>query len=714
MDVAVDSVTITDPGPSIEPQDEQQTGPTPPNPSATDSRSPLTMVIPASYRQPVVSLAAWSVWYGSQKAVADVADTLMRLRNPKLNAVRALATMNAPRGRGIPSTSVVLSFLGIAEHRKIVREVMGDGFDRIDLPSRLDVNLGQLLGNDVRDNLRHKVQTLPVGELARSIEQGFPILGSLVQAGAFHRDMALPLLYLSALNNRLIETGSKLSQPERHRIEMAVTVLCTELPPRVPGLIFGTCEFLLKLFPEHSAKELELITKRGAIEAGVPLYDQMSEGGFALLVKDILDHHRSAKPKTKHRMPQLLEAAEASALSLRSGPNALTIVYTQFCDEFAIERWETLTEALQKHAEAMELAFDHRAFPRDLVGRPIEHFKGQPGEAIQTLRTLIASTYSLLDPAAFTARADKQLAKARELEAQITGLGSHLTASALMKIANLAQACSAEILNNRGWFKQELEGFTPLVRAWMRFYEDWDRLTRQKVPMTQSKPAAALSVVERLPVAPAVMSPDVQELQNKLANAQALLQARDAEFADMRSELYVLRTFKESLSIPIHRPDPLAVNLDLMRRIAVRETLTPTDVLLFVEAIGDGRVVILESAWKSAKEAATFQHCTRMLDVITTMAFPYYDSLMDGNPDATARALLGNAYSANESETVSSQRRLRSMREFEYQGQTHFFERHLKAGNGMGLDGMRIHFDILDGKVVIAYAGPHLECASSN
>lgn len=714
MEVAVEPVERSDPEFCFVARQSETKDASLPSTLGPGSKRPfINFIVPAAYRQPMVNQAAWSVWYGSAKAVADVADALMKLRSPQLSTVRAMATMNAPKGRGVPSASVMLSYLGIADHRSIVREVMGEDFDRIDLASKLEYNLGHLFGNEGRDRLRNKALTASVSDLARTVVESFPILESLFQAGAFYRAMALPLLYLGALNERLIETSAKLSQPDRYRIEMAVNVLFTELPPYFAGLICSTCEQILKLFPDRSAKEAELVYLRGPMIPTRPLAEQMSESDFARIVHEVIASQANAQVKLKHRMPHLLDAAEACALSLRPGPNVLSIVYSQFCNDFAMPRWKTLIEALMKHAESMEVPFDQRTFALDLPGRDIDRFKGPPSEAIQLLRSLISSTYSLLDPDGFIQRADKQLAKARELETQISSLGANLTASAMLKIASLAQSGSAEIMANRGWFKDEVDNLIPLVRAWQRFYEEWECLVRKGANASTKQPAA-LSVVERLPNTQAVAVPETTDLQEKLSSTLEMLSARESEYAEMRTELYNLRTFKESLALPVHRPDPLAVNFDLMRRIAVRESISPTDVLLFVESIADGRVVVLDSAWKSAKDAAAFQYSGRMLDVITAMAFPYYDSLMAGNPDATARAILGNAYSANESETVSAQRRLRAQREFEYLGKTHFFERHLKAGNGTGLDGMRIHFDIIEGKVVIAYAGPHLECSTSN
>lgn len=681
-----------------------------------DGRSSFCYVVPPAYRQPMVNHAAWTTWYGSPKAVSDVADVLKRLRSPNLANVRGLATLNMPKGRSVPPATILLSFLGVASHRHIVAEVMGDEFERIDLGSKLEVNLGHLLGNKQRDLLRTQSQTAAASELVAHIEKSFPITRSLFAAGAFFRELALPLLYLGALKDRIEEGSPKLNQSDRYRAEMAMSVLLHTLPSAFSGVILGTCESILKVFPEQAAKEARLIAKRGPIDPTVPLAEQMSESGFATLIQEVVTFHYGSSAGRKQPLPALLNSLEASAIALRPGENALSVVYKQFCDDFALPRWNALTKSLQKHAGSMEVPFDSKALPGDLIGRALEQPKGHICEAVQLLRGLIHFNYAQLDVDAFTKRADKQLAKARELESQISTLGANLTASAMLKIATLAQAGSEEIMANRSWLKTEVENLSPLVRNWQRFYEEWDQLLR-KCPPGANKQPTALAVVEKLhkqSPAPAVADPEVAALQAQILTLEGVIEQKENESSEMRVELYNLRLFKDNLALPIHRPEPLALNMDLMRRVAMRDAMTPTDVLLFIESVSEGRVVVLDSAWKSAKEAAAFQQTGRMLDVITSMVFPYYESLMAGNPDATARSILGNSYSANESETVSSHRRLRAQREFDYQGETHFFERHLKAGNGAGLEGMRIHFDILDGKVVIAYTGPHLECSTSN
>lgn len=143
MEVAVDSVSCREPSSCVAVQ-EVKAG------DGSDRRADggaggngpgFHFIVPTAFRQSVISQVAWTTWYGSAKALAEVADTLMRLRDPLLHTVRSMATLNVPKGMSAPTGHIVLSYLGIAEHRELVEEVMGEAFARVDLFSKLEYNL---------------------------------------------------------------------------------------------------------------------------------------------------------------------------------------------------------------------------------------------------------------------------------------------------------------------------------------------------------------------------------------------------------------------------------------------------------------------------------------------------------------------------------------------------------------------------------------------
>jgi hypothetical protein len=105
----------------------------------------------------------------------------------------------------------------------------------------------------------------------------------------------------------------------------------------------------------------------------------------------------------------------------------------------------------------------------------------------------------------------------------------------------------------------------------------------------------------------------------------------------------------------------------------------------------------------------------RMLDLLDTLVNPYFDSWLRATGLCVTRTPWRRLCRRGESDATSNCGKMRAQREFSYQGQRMYFERHLRVGSGIGNQVcMRIYFQIIDSKIVIAYAGEHLEIASTN
>lgn len=142
---------------------------------------------------------------------------------------------------------------------------------------------------------------------------------------------------------------------------------------------------------------------------------------------------------------------------------------------------------------------------------------------------------------------------------------------------------------------------------------------------------------------------------------------------------------------------------------------TPEQILVAYANIAPDRLVVMPSALKSAREADNFELSSRLAQMIDSLIYPYLDGIQGGMPDCEAKSILGNRYAANESQTVASNSRLRSMREFNYNGETIYFRQHIGIGSGYGTQhALRLHFKVIDGKVVIAYCGAHMETMRTN
>lgn len=666
-------------------------------------------VVPNAFTQPMTMEAAWSAWYGSQKEVSAIADRLMKIRNPKLLSAHA-ATKHARQ----PAV-ILVSYLGIAEHNLAVRESSPEVFSKVAPENRLDANLIQLLGQEERDRIKSLCSTSPAVDVIDAVVSAWPFMRSLFDLGAFNRDLACSLLFLSRVEKIVGDGLPKISQPDRYRRDMAAALLLDEIPHGVLALVFDTSEYfagILKVYVEVRSRITSLPDKIDPLQQ---LHLQLSHSQLAELVEGVHTAYFGRPSKSAAGVPRLLAQVEGQALALKPGRNALSIVYSQFVDGYARQEWLTLVEALKSHAQSMEVPFDQKLFAADLI-RDIGMPKSVSPEAVDLIRRVIHATHGKLDASSFIARADKQLSKVRDLHGQIATLGQNLTVQAMGKIQDLAGSAREEILANRGWFQTEVDRYVPLIRTWQRFYEDWERQSRKGTSPTPSKSPAPLALVERLPAPPPAkqVTPELAVLQEELETALTHNTQLEHELSEARTEIFNHRAFRDSLSVPGTSETMPQADMDLLRRVAFREALTPVDVLAFIQFVAGDRVVVLESAWKSAREASAFQYAGRMLDSLKTMVFPYFESLKKGTPDSVAKDLLAGTYSAKESHSVGSSTKLRALREFLYEGQVHFFERHLRIGNGGGMEGMRLHFDIFNGeKIVIAYAGPHLECPST-
>jgi hypothetical protein len=134
--------------------------------------------------------------------------------------------------------------------------------------------------------------------------------------------------------------------------------------------------------------------------------------------------------------------------------------------------------------------------------------------------------------------------------------------------------------------------------------------------------------------------------------------------------------------------------------------------LSLIAALFPDRVVVLPSAWKSAKRSEAFKHPGPAFELLWKLSNDYWDSITTGKGDATARSVFGNAYAARESEKVESNAQGRKRRSFDYKGKPVAMMKHLKIGTKDSVvETLRIHFhwDADDRRIVIGHCGPHLD-----
>lgn len=147
----------------------------------------------------------------------------------------------------------------------------------------------------------------------------------------------------------------------------------------------------------------------------------------------------------------------------------------------------------------------------------------------------------------------------------------------------------------------------------------------------------------------------------------------------------------------------------------ISNRLNPESVLSLLEILIPNNVEILKSAFSSARNSSKFKHNHRLIYLLYKLCTEYLLEYLE-NGDNKAKDILGDAYSANESETVERSATLSKMREFDYNGQKIKMFQHVGIGTARSKsETIRIHFwvDRSKRKIIIGYCGEHLDVKST-
>ncbi|MUJ20405.1 hypothetical protein [Aliivibrio fischeri] len=123
-------------------------------------------------------------------------------------------------------------------------------------------------------------------------------------------------------------------------------------------------------------------------------------------------------------------------------------------------------------------------------------------------------------------------------------------------------------------------------------------------------------------------------------------------------------------------------------------------------------VVILDSAYESAKSASSFRLKDVLKDLVV-LCTSYVPLIKNKGDQAVKELFTTDRFKANESESTMNNSKLRKLREVEYNGSVFYMEKHLGFGSDKTTS-IRIYFEVVNDKIVIGYAGPHLECSKSD
>jgi hypothetical protein len=206
----------------------------------------------------------------------------------------------------------------------------------------------------------------------------------------------------------------------------------------------------------------------------------------------------------------------------------------------------------------------------------------------------------------------------------------------------------------------------------------------------------------------------IAQLTQDLANARAQLADNSARTQEI-ARLEWLRHRSAAASDPLPPVDPdNTINKEALENLIVDklgDRLTPELALSAIEWLFPERVVVLEDARRSAKDAAGFKYPQKLMVLLWKLVTEYRAALMTDRGDTSARGIFGENYAPGESDEIEKSPVPRRRRTFHHQGRPLVMMRHLKIGvKDSPHETIRVHFEWLleEKKIIIGHCGRHL------
>ena len=203
---------------------------------------------------------------------------------------------------------------------------------------------------------------------------------------------------------------------------------------------------------------------------------------------------------------------------------------------------------------------------------------------------------------------------------------------------------------------------------------------------------------------------DIDEKDRQIKELQSDIIDRDDEIRRVQGEVEALKFALSRKTEVIEPPQNSIASMREALLNAVTGTATLEQSLRVVSELCPDRVVVLDSAYASARDSKMFEYKKQALEMIVKLATEYWTTLSDGGGDAKAKAVFGKSYAARESEILSKEGRQR--RTFKFDSKSVEMLKHLKIGVADNKSKtLRIHFEWIAEKniIVIGHCGGHLD-----
>lgn len=187
------------------------------------------------------------------------------------------------------------------------------------------------------------------------------------------------------------------------------------------------------------------------------------------------------------------------------------------------------------------------------------------------------------------------------------------------------------------------------------------------------------------------------EIQYKLEQMEAAITAE-------RNELAAIKISKAKDGMFSHIREIMAKIISNPSKCSLEDQLTA------MSSLYPDSVVVLPEAVKSAK-LSDYINLGLAWVSLQKLCCEYLPAINSGKPDSEAKAIFPiKVFSANESLKARAPGAERDARTGVYLGKKYIFDKHLRLGWAEATTKtLRIHFDVIDGKLVIFHCGKHLD-----
>lgn len=645
---------------------------------------------PISFWTAATGEAAWSAWYGSREAMCQIRAELLE------TGVRFDGHSRSQQ-KLMPSGQFLSTMLLNNGRQRALEESLGaPRYHEIRPESSLAEKIRGFIGESTYNSIQHDLTTLPADALYERVKACIPQIAEMFLFGGFSLQMAKVALELHAV---LEASGRPWDSREDLNLDLVLHLLVMSIPVfLIRECLIASYSRIQSIYPIAGlfaeSDEFDGVDHRS------PLFDSEPEIALALAADIPAASSTIRFHSATDYADFYLESAQAFLLSATHDGGSSRAIST-VCEEGRIF-WKDAIEVITKMApegSALARLESHAQY------EPPNHVATVSHEILLAARTYNKAVLDLLTSVCNEDDDDRIDIKLSQVKQRIAEIAAAPSADGYKELGELSQQASALTEENNKLLLHRLDQ----LDLFRRHAEEFKQAGGCAVEIDPKQLDADKVGTEALADTQALSRSDI-EIELLEANSRLEEELRVSKAENRRLESLVTR---------LHDRSPEGANeelVELARRQALGQTLNPEQILRFYQLIGSDRVDILDSAWKSARDSMNFKEPGRLFEMLGKLVFDYLDGVRAGEPmGALGIQLFAGGFAAKESLTVQRDVRMRAQREFSYRGESRFFAYRLRIANGWGpVEGMRLYFDVLDDRLVIAYVGEHLEQASTN